>query len=616
MAIQNDTLFKIKMKYFPLANPIHGHLMTYKLLFLISISALASPALGTTDLSKDESSKLFQFRDYINAPEPFSQDFSGNHLLESLGDKKANEIKIHALVEHGLELLSTNKKKEAFTVFNQAWDLDRKSPIPGVLIAYRQLQDKEYKNALDTADKIQLNSPEFAKGYTLSGLAYLYLKDEKLAIEFFSKAIKVKNGDDDASLNLAQIYQQKGNLAKAKEILYQATNDYPNNFKILRSLADLEYKTLNPGKAITILEKTIAEHPNDVAPRITLAQLYLSEKKYPSAFDVMNEALKHLPNDPELVEFIGVTYFQLGYPDKSLPFLQQAVKIVPENANLHYNLALAYEQLKNYPQGMVEIDNALKLDPNLISAKFIKAKLLALSAKIEDAKSLLKELDTLAPESAETADLKGRIALSEQHTDEAIKNYELAVKRKPDSPMMISHLAIAQLQTQKTDLGFETLRTWLKKHPDNNSVKAIMVDLLLTKNRFEEAITYCNEILKNQPDRADISNNLAWLLAETGHLDKALNQAEKTMSLAPDNPLYLDTLGTILLKMNDSSKAIEILRKADKLSENNPVISYHLALALSNSSQAEAKEILKRLLASNKSFKERELSQELFDKLP
>jgi putative PEP-CTERM system TPR-repeat lipoprotein len=587
---------------------------TIKAVILVVASGfIAFPGHAAIPPVSPDISNPYIIKDHLNTP--VIDEFDMDNFREEIEHTQVKQDEVRSLISQGVDDLQSGRQQQALDKLKQAWAMDPSLPVAGVIIANIYLQTKDYSTALEVTQKLQKDSPGAPEGYTLAGIAYAGLDNQKQALVSFEKALEVRPGDLEAGRNLAVLYNKQGNTDKARTILTDVLTHNPDHLQTINLLAELEFRTNRLQKAVSLLESTIAKHPNELQPRILLAQMQLATNQLPKALAILEAAMQQFPNQPELMQFAAVIELQNGAPDKALPLLESAIKLLPDNLTLHYNLALTHEQLKHDAQAMAEIDKALKLDPNHTSSKFVRARLMASTGELDAAQNLLKELEASNPESANIPELKGKISIAQKKPEEAINQFKTALERREDNPLLVAELALAQIEAQQTDAGYETLRHWIDKHPTDVSIRIILADLLLDKGRYDEAQKYYAEILKLQPDRIDAGNNRAWSLAQNGDLDEALDQAEKTYAQAPKNPWVMDTLATILLKKDQPIKATDLLRNAVSIAPDDTAISFHLAQALTGTNNDEAKVILKNLLSSDKSFKERQLSEELLKKL-
>jgi len=547
---------------------------------------------------------------FLNSP--FS---TSNELLMRMNPSLTKLKRIQSNIKKALVDLKNGEKKKGLEKLNQAWRMNPAVPVAGVIIVNVYLNDEEYKTALNVALEIQHKSPKVVEGYLLAGIAYAGLDNKKQMKASFEKALDVQPGNIDAGFNLADFFLKQGNITQAEKILSNLLLYNPDDLKVVSSLAKLELNGGDSKKAIILLEALIDKHSEELQPRVLLAQIFIEINDTAKALIILDNALEKFPNNVELMEYIAVVQMKRGEIGEAIIMLESAIKLSSNKHSLYYNSALNYEKSNQFPLAIEAINKALKLNSSHASYKFVLARLMVKTGKHKVAKKLLKELDSLIPESANVSDLKGRISFAENKVEEAITHFKSAIEKNANDPFLIAKLSMAQFKANKNDAGYETLYHWINTHPNDISIRFIIADRLLDNGGYAEAQKYYREIIKIQPESLVASNNIAWILAETGHLENALDLAEENYAKAAENVFVIDTLATILLKKGEIKKSISLLEKATKIAPNNTTVSYHLAQAFAGQDNAKAKIILTNLLSNNKFFKERELSEELLLKL-
>ena len=82
-------------------------------------------------------------------------------------------------------------------------------------------------------------------------------------------------------------------------------------------------------------------------------------------------------------------------------------------------------------------------------------------------------------------------------------------------------------------------------------------------------------------------------------------------------PRIMDTAALVYLALDRNLEAVGLLRKAVGAAPENTEISFHLAEALAKIGEnAEARDVLDRMLAGGRQFPERSQAQELLRTLP
>ncbi|OAI18555.1 hypothetical protein A1507_09380 [Methylomonas koyamae] len=574
-----------------------------------SLPLVASPCYAVTTPFVMDTFDILSTNNGIGAS---SSDYPyAGDLLNELSESSA----IRNLLEQAISDLAAGKQQLGREKLKQAWSMDYSLPVAGILLANSHLKAKEFDAVLDVTQKIQTYSPRSVEAYTLAGIANASKQDFIKARSSFEKALELRPNDAEAGVNLSQIYIELKQDNKARELLVDLVSNNPDNYVPLNYLLNLEIKSGHLENAVSALESSISKNPGDFHRRIALVQIYLGSNQMPKALATSAETMNKFPEQPDVVEMAGVVYMLNGSFEKAQPLLESAVKLSPERVSAHYNLALLYEKLKQSKSGISEIEKALKLNPSHVPSKFVLARLLAATGQLDLARNILKELELSNAGSVQIPELKGRIAVGQNKFEEAVAHFKSALNKQPDNPQLVMQLAFALIADKKSDAGYGVLRDWIGKHPNDISVRVTLADMLLGKSQFDEAEKYYTQVLELQPGRLDVLNNLAWLLSEKGELNKAIDLAEKNYNSAPKNPLVVDTFATILLKKGMAEKAAELLRDAVSLAPDNTAIKYHLAQSLVDTNNDEAKELLKKLLADHRDFKERELVAQLLKKL-
>jgi protein O-mannosyl-transferase len=140
----------------------------------------------------------------------------------------------------------------------------------------------------------------------------------------------------------------------------------------------------------------------------------------------------------------------------------------------------------------------------------------------------------------------GGVYFNKGRIDEAIEQYEIALRLDPDS--VISHYNLG--------LAFSS------------------------KGRIDEAIEQYEIALQLDPDFADAHNGLATSFFKKGQIDKAIEQYQVALQLNPNDEKAHNNLGLAYFKKGQIDKAIEQYQVAIRLNPANP--NYHIYLDNAN----------------------------------
>jgi Flp pilus assembly protein TadD len=278
-------------------------------------------------------------------------------------------------------------------------------------------------------------------------------------------------------------------------------------------------------------------------------------------------------------------------------------------------LAGAYEASRNYAGALAELDNALRIAPEDAAVKFDRARVLALTGKVNDAAAVLGELKSTHPQDPSIATLEGSIAMAGGRSAEAVSAYQRAFGAQRTGENLV-RLTSAQVAAGQTSAARAALEEWRKQRPDDVPVRLSLGELYVSLREFKLAETEYSELNRSVPDNPLILNNLAWTVTELGRPQEGLPLARRAAELAPNSADVLDTLGVVLLRNNDAAGAVQTLRTATQKAPAIAVIQLHLAEALARSGNSgEAKDILRKLLASNDPKMDRKQAEKLLGEI-
>jgi protein O-mannosyl-transferase len=157
----------------------------------------------------------------------------------------------------------------------------------------------------------------------------------------------------------------------------------------------------------------------------------------------------------------------------------------------------------------------------------------------------------------------GKVYAARNRPDEAIRQYQEAIRLKPDFPEVYYNLGVVLAKKSQADEAIRQYQEAIRLKPDFAEAHSNLGVALAEKGRTDEAISQYQEAIRLKPDFAEAQNNLGYLWAEHGeNLDQAREMIEKAVKLEPKNAAFLDSMGWVLLKLNRPREALDYLLKA------------------------------------------------------
>ncbi|HZY41367.1 MAG TPA: tetratricopeptide repeat protein, partial [Anaerolineae bacterium] len=160
-------------------------------------------------------------------------------------------------------------------------------------------------------------------------------------------------------------------------------------------------------------------------------------------------------------------------------------------------------------------------------------------ALIAEAQAKLDQSLALDQQFEQTYLIRAQLARSQGQTDEARRNYDLAMKWNPGSTDAWGGLTdMLVAQGNYTEVETVTL-AYLQDHPDFlPGLRTLARNVYFPQNRLAEALATQQRVVQvgaNDPNVYDDHRVLAILLAQTGQLELALQEAQLALSKAPQD---------------------------------------------------------------------------------
>jgi tetratricopeptide (TPR) repeat protein len=402
----------------------------------------------------------------------------------------------------------------------------KKDPNPRTLTAlassYEQLHD--YKSAAEVLHKaMDLDSEN---SHIKHALALDLLRSNNLddALKYYKEIAEDDPHDADALLRMAEVYREKRDFNKARELLNKAKTIDPENLEVRYDEVDLLATEGQTGKAIETLKSVLKD---------------TERKSY-------SEAEKATRGN--LLERLGELYRSANQTQAAVDTFRQMADLEPDSGpRASAQIIETYRAAKDLKSARAEADAALKKYPDQRMLKLVNASLLADMGKVDQAVSELRSM------------LKGD---HDRETQLAIAQIYEKVKRYEDMEKPLE--AAEKLSETK---------------PDKETVHFMRGAMFERLKQFDSAEAEFHKVLELNPDNASALNYFGYMLADRNvRLEEAQKLVSRALELEPDNGAYLDSLGWVYYRQNKLEDAEHALTRALAKSETgqDPTVHDHL----------------------------------------
>ncbi|XOV65878.1 MAG: tetratricopeptide repeat protein [Fluviicola sp.] len=410
------------------------------------------------------------------------------------------------------EALTRNgQNKEALEVFNTMEAQVGKHPH-FALQRYAVLMQSGDKAG---AEKVLLEGKEeFPTDASIIGALvdhYYHVKQNDKAEKFLVELVAADPENGRAQLALADIYQRKNEMDKAYKALKLAVEspnlDIDTKMKVLINIQEQSSKI--PDEMYPIVEAFVDANPesskahsvhgdyllvagrNDEALDAYLRAVELDGSKLPLWNQVMvmqyekedfqglykssKACLELFPTASTVYLLNGISANNIEKYDEAIGTLSLGMEMIvndaPLKAELYSQLGEAHFGNGDKSAGLENYKKALDLDANNYSIKNNYARRLAMSGtNLDLAESLINQVLKVYPNEAIFKDTEGMVLFARKNYKEAQEVFEKALVLAPENPIILEHLADAQMKNGNKS---EAVNNWNLAKENGSKSKTI-----------------------------------------------------------------------------------------------------------------------------------------------
>lgn len=405
-------------------------------------------------------------------------------------------------------------------------------------------------NEMLTRDALAVAKKDFEEAISLNpknGPAYFGLAevlsaqdDDGLAAENYERALTADNELTEIYVPLGILYYQRGNIARADELL----------------------------------TKAVAIEPNDAQAQYFLGLVRLRQENGEAALAAFRKATANDANLAEAFYYTGETLTRLGKTRESIPEFQKAIALKQNYFEAHYGLGTAHFELDEFREAVVEFEKAkeLKNDNAEVVANLGDAyRLLNDFNRAETNYNLAAlffeghpDFETNQEKRELTADILGRAAFAIARQCEINTAKGVPCKWNAAVRYLEKSQTLTVSDVNKSNLGwayFNAARTDFAEKRDAEG-RAKMQKAVETLKAASAA---------NSPFQQGALLNLGKVYTETGDRKGAIDALKRVVDKEPKWAFAQNELGIAYVNDNNFKEAIKhfklAIRQDDKLAE-------------------------------------------------
>ncbi len=383
---------------------------------------------------------------------------------------------------------------------------------------------------------------------------------------------------------LAQLYQESGDAAKAKEVLqgviaHERTE--PKGLQARVRLAELYGNEGNYTEVRRLAGEVLKENPKDNQALLLKGRLDLQEGKLDEAVAAFRSILKDQPDAVPVLMMLAQAHMNKGETELAGDQLRRAVEIAPQDTTARLSYARFLLAKGDQAGAAGQVDAVLSANPSDTQALGAQADLLFAKRDLSGVKGVLEKLKQASPDSPEGNLRMAKLLLTEQDLDGALREADAALAKDPSNfgAMIIKSDVLAS--RNDADALQKILQLMQEAYPDSPEGYFRMGRVYRAAGKQDMALSEYEKALERAsgPGEVQMLKEIIETEMALGAADKAEARLKAILDQDAKHPVAHDLLGMVYLNQKRFPEAEAAFSEQIKVNPNSSTVYSQLASA-------------------------------------
>jgi tetratricopeptide (TPR) repeat protein len=441
------------------------------------------------------------------------------------------------------------------------------------------VKERSYLEADKEIAAAEKLDPENVRMLLSKGSVALVRKDFSTAAGAFSKAQGNAPENIFAKLGKIETDIEGGELSASKEALISLLPKNKDNARAHYLMGEINAALKENEGAEKELKTAIELDDALLEAYVSLSMIYLAESRNDDAMKILDKASVTVPGSPLIKKTLAAGHAARGDWAAAIIELDNALKIDPDDVEAHFQMAVMYRKMESLTDAKAALTEVEKRNPNYPGLALEQGFLMEQTGDVASALYAYKKALSLSPNDA---GLKLRVGVASFLAGDfagAEKNLAEVVEKQPASPegnFYYGETFRVQKRTAEA-VGFLKKACELSR---DNSLYHLRLGMALDEIReTEQAKKELETAIQLDSKNAEAYIEIGRIKLRRGAVRDAVANLEKGLTLDPSISRGYLAAAEAYEQLSDISSALKYYRKASTVEPNNPEVFYRLGLA-------------------------------------
>lgn len=338
--------------------------------------------------------------------------------------------------------------------------------------------------------------------------------------------------------------------------------------------------------ALVYYQKALVLKPKWDTVYYNISKVLAAQRKFEAAVDSVSLAIKYNPNVVFFHSQRALYYEELGWLDKAIEEYDFLIKLEFTNPDHYINRGMVYFDKDEYIKAKLDLNRALKYDPQNFKAYYFLSLIAAQENKFDKEVEYLTKAIKLKGDDPDLYFERGLTYQILENYNAALADIDKAISMNHDEPDYYSAKAMVLFHGKGLEgEAFRILNKALALDPENINAYYDIAALFAARDdqkSLDSALTIYSWILSKDSAHTDVYYDRAILREHMGDKIGAIKDLDRVIELEPRMPEAYYVKGHIYFDSEDYEAAILQYEKAISVGYDNAEVYMSIGSAYNN----------------------------------
>jgi len=262
----------------------------------------------------------------------------------------------------------------------------------------------------------------------------------------------------------------------------------PSSDVLTKELAELYFDKGDTAKAIDLCQTFLGKNKNNIEIRLILGELYFNIKDYKNAITLYKSVLELDRENITAYFYLGSTYAEVKKYDLAIVLLRKMVTLAPENLMGNYYLARVLKIQKKYDEAAATMKKVITLNPRFEAPWIDLCETYEQQGNIEQAINTYRDYLNIFPDRIAVRIRLAELLMLLKQDDEAEKEFRMVLELDDTNREARHILGALYLGQEKYDHAAEQFLNILQSTPSDMRAAFLLANVYEEQGNLDDAL--------------------------------------------------------------------------------------------------------------------------------